>query len=64
MAEFFVIVYEWGLTCECFSQGWFLPLFHRLIIQKDQTIKIWNQQVIYTWITFLQITVTLGLWKL
>ena len=64
LAELFVIVYEWGLTWECFSQGWLVPLFHRLIIQKEQSLAIWNQQVIYTWITFLQITLTLGLWKL
>ena len=64
IAEFFVIVYEWGLTWESFSQGWLVPLFHRLIVRKEESIAIWNQQVVYTWVTFLQITLTLGLWKL
>ena len=64
IAELFVIVYEWGLTWECFLQGCFVPLFNRLIVEKDQSLAMWNQQVIYTWVTFLQILVTVGLWKL
>lgn len=63
LAEVFILVYEWGLTWECLTQGWVSPLFCRLIVEKEHNIELWNQQIIYTWVTFLNITLTIGLWS-
>ena len=63
-AEVFAWVYEFGLTMQCVSQRWFLPLYNRLIILPDDAVMVWNSQMLYTWITFAQLLVTITLLQL
>lgn len=61
--EILVLVYELGLTVQCLKQRWFIPLYNRLIIMPEDAIAVWNQQVLYTWVLFAQLIVTVLLFQ-
>ncbi|MGD2182662.1 glycosyltransferase [Lusitaniella coriacea] len=62
-AEVLMFVYEIGLTVQCCKERWFSPLFQRLIILPEDAAFVWNMQVLYTWITFAQLVLTLSIFQ-
>ena len=60
-AEFFLWVYECGLTFECLKRRWLVPLYHRLIIAPEEASVTWDMQVINTWTVFAQLVISVGL---
>ena len=63
LAETLVLVYELGLTAQCLKKGWFIPLYNRLIILPEDAIAVWNTQILYTWVLFAQLIVTITLFQ-
>lgn len=60
LSEFFVVVYEFGLTVECIKQRWLIPLVTRIAVLPDDLAWGWNQQVLYSWIVFLQLIIAVS----
>lgn len=60
VAELFNLVYEAGLVVQCLRQRWFDPLYHRIFVSPDEARQLWNMQVFYTWMTVLQLALTLA----
>ncbi|MDY7012834.1 MAG: glycosyltransferase [Cyanobacteriota bacterium] len=63
LAEVLMLVYEVGLTVQCCRERWFAPLFQRLIVLPEDAAYLWNTQVLYTWITFAQLILTLSIFQ-
>jgi len=60
LAETLGLVYECGVVAECWRRGWFVPFSHRLIALPEEALWLWNGQLLYTWVTFAQLLVSVA----